>query len=104
MTARSKSIGDGIDRVIHEPARLRIVALLYVVESADFVFVMDQTGLTWGNLSAHMTRLEQAGYIEVQKTFKDRRPNTSLRLTPAGREAFQEYRREIRAVLDELPE
>ena len=104
MSARSAAPGDGIDRVIHEPARLRIVALLFVVESADFVFVMDQTGLTWGNLSAHMTRLERAGYIEVDKTFKDRRPNTSLRLTPTGREAFQEYRRQMRQMLEDLPE
>ena len=93
-----------IDRVIHEPGRLMLMALLYVVESADFTFIMSQTGLTWGNLSAHMSRLEQAGYIEVAKAFKGRRPNTMLRLTDAGRAAFQKYRREMKQVLDDLPE
>lgn len=93
-----------IDRLVHEPARLMLMALLYVVESADFIFLMNQTGLTWGNLSAHMTKLEEAGYIEVEKTFKGRRPNTMLRLTDAGREAFRGYRQKMKQVLDELPE
>jgi len=93
-----------IDRLIHEPARLSLVALLYVIESADFTFLMNQTGLTWGNLSAHMSKLEEAGYIEVEKTFKGKRPNTLLRLTSKGREAFQAYRQKMRQVLDELPE
>ncbi len=89
-----------IDRVVHEPARLAVIALLYVVESADFIFVMNQTGLSWGNLSAHLSKLEEAGYIEVEKSFKGRRPNTNLRLTAAGRSAFQEYRRDLKQVLD----
>jgi DNA-binding MarR family transcriptional regulator len=93
-----------IDRLVHEPARLMILAVLYVVESADFVFLMNQTSLTWGNLSAHMSKLEQAGYIEVQKSFIERRPNTMLRLTDAGRQAFQDYRRKMKQVLDGLPE
>ncbi len=93
-----------IDRLIHEPARLSLVALLYVIESADFTFLMNQTGLTWGNLSAHMSKLEEAGYIEVEKTFKGKRPNTLLRLTVKGREAFQGYRQKMKQVLDELPE
>ncbi len=93
-----------IDRLIHEPGRLMLMALLYVVQSADFTFLMSQTGLTWGNLSAHMTRLEEAGYIQVEKSFKGRRPNTMLSLTPLGREAFKTYRRNMKQVLDELPE
>ncbi len=93
-----------IDRIVHEPARLAIMALLYVVDSADFTFLMNQTGLSWGNLSAHMTRLEEAGYIEVEKSFKGRRPNTTLRLTPAGRAAFREYRQKLKQMLDELPD
>ncbi len=93
-----------IDRLIHEPGRLMLMALLYVVQSADFTFLMSQTGLTWGNLSAHMTRLEEAGYIEVEKSFKGRRPNTMLRLTPKGREAFNGYRRSMKQILDDLPE
>jgi DNA-binding MarR family transcriptional regulator len=93
-----------IDRLVHEPARLAVMALLYVVESADFTFVMNQTGLSWGNLSAHLSKLEEAGYLEVEKSFKGRRPNTSLRLTAAGRTALQEYRRRLKQVLDDLPE
>jgi DNA-binding MarR family transcriptional regulator len=93
-----------INRLVHEPARLAILALLYVVESADFTFLMNQTGLSWGNLSAHMSKLEEAGYLEVEKSFKGKRPNTNLRLTEAGRGAFQEYRQSLRQVLDGLPD
>jgi DNA-binding MarR family transcriptional regulator len=93
-----------VDRVIHEPARLTIVALLYVLESADFTFLMNQTGMTWGNLSSHMTRLEEAGYLEVEKSFKGRRPNTMLKLTRKGRQAFQTYRRQMTQFFDDVPE
>ena len=93
-----------IDRLIHEPGRLMLMALLFVIQSADFTFLMDQTGLTWGNLSAHMTKLEEAGYIEVEKSFKGRRPNTMLSLTPIGREAFKTYRRNMKQILDDLPD
>ena len=93
-----------IDRLIHEPARLSVMALLYVVDSADFIFLMNQTGLTWGNLSAHLSKLEEAGYIEVEKSFKGKRPNTELRLTAAGRLAFQAYRSRLQQLLDELPD
>jgi DNA-binding MarR family transcriptional regulator len=93
-----------IDRVIHEPARLMIMAYLYVVDSADFTFLMRQTGLTWGNLSSHMSKLEEAGYIEVEKDFVERKPHTMLRLTEKGREAFREYRQRMERVLGELPD
>ena len=93
-----------IDRLVHEPARLAIMALLYVVDSADFTFMVNQTGLSWGNLSAHMSKLEEAGYLDVEKSFKGRRPNTNLRLTTAGRNALDEYRRCLKQVLDDLPE
>lgn len=93
-----------IDRLLHEPARLAIVALLYVLESADFTFVMNQTGLTWGNLSAHLSKLEEAGYIDVEKSFKGKRPNTNLRLNTSGRQAFLGYRRCLKQLLDQLPE
>jgi len=92
-----------LDRLVHEPARLAILALLYVVESADFTFLMNQTGLTWGNLSTHMSKLEEAGYLEVEKSFKGRRPNTTLRLTLQGRKAFQEYARKMKQFLGDLP-
>ena len=92
-----------IDRLIHEPARLLVMAVLYVVESADFTFLMRQTGLTWGNLSSHMSKLEEAGYIGVDKGFKGKRPNTMLRLTDAGREAFHAYRQTMKGLLGEFP-
>jgi len=88
-----------IDRLIHEPARLMIMAYLYVVESADFLFLMHQTGLTHGNLSSHMSKLESAEYIEVVKEFVDKKPHTMLRLTYTGRGAFQEYRERMMEVL-----
>lgn len=93
-----------IDRVIHEPARLMILAVLYVVESADFVFLLNHTGLTRGNLSSHMSKLEAAGYVEVKKEFVDRIPRTLLRLTDQGRAAFQAYRQKMIQVLDDLPD
>ena len=94
---------DGIDRMIHEPARLMIMAHLYVVESADFLFLMRQTGLTFGNLSSHMAKLEGAGYIEVVKDFIERKPHTMLRMTPRGRAAFEEYRRGMDRLFKGLP-
>jgi DNA-binding MarR family transcriptional regulator len=93
-----------IDRLVHEPARLMILALLYVVESGDFTFLMRQTGLTWGNLSSHMSKLEAAGYIEVEKEFKGKKPNTMLHLTDEGRAAFRAYRQSMKLVLDDLPD
>jgi len=93
-----------IDKLIHEPARLLIMAHLYVVESADFTYMMRQTNLTWGNLSSHMSKLEDADYIEVIKEFKGKRPNTMLKLTGRGRSAFKRYRQQILGVLEDLPE
>jgi len=92
-----------LDRLVHEPARLAVMALLYVVESADFTFLMNQTGLSWGNLSAHLSKLEEAGYLSVEKSFKGRRPNTNLKLTEQGREALREYARKMRQVFQDLP-
>ena len=91
-----------IDRLVHEPARLAVMALLYVVESADFIFLMNQTGLTWGNLSAHISKLEEAGYLEVAKTFKGKRPNTNLSLTPPGRDAFRNYAQKMKRVFQDF--
>jgi DNA-binding transcriptional ArsR family regulator len=85
-----------VDRVIHEPARLLIVALLSAVREADFVFLQHQTGLTKGNLSAHLSRLEQAGYLRIDKGFRGKIPQTVCSLTPAGRAAFKTYRSQMR--------
>ena len=94
----------GIDRIIHEPARLMILALLYVVESGDFTFLMRQTGLTWGNLSSHLSKLEAAGYVEIEKEFVGKKPHTMLHLTDEGRAAFRDYRQRMQQMLDNLPE
>jgi DNA-binding MarR family transcriptional regulator len=92
-----------LDRLVHEPARLMILAYLFVTDSADFVFLARQTGLTLGNLSSHVSKLEEAGYVEVQKSFRGKRPNTQLRLTGPGRKAFAEYRERIERALRDLP-
>jgi DNA-binding transcriptional ArsR family regulator len=93
-----------LDKTIHEPARLIIMAHLYVVESADFLFLQRQTQMTPGNLSAHLSKLEDAGYVEIKKEFIERKPHTALALTKKGRDAFRQYRRDIKQVADELPE
>jgi DNA-binding MarR family transcriptional regulator len=85
-----------LDRVIHEPARLTLTALLYGAEEADFLFLLAESGLTRGNLASHMAKLEEAGYVEVEKSFVGRIPRTVYRLTPAGREAFRRYRQGLR--------
>ena len=91
---------DGLNRLIHEPARLSIVATLAVVECADFTFLATRTGLTDGNLSSHLSKLEDAEYVGVEKTFEDRRPRTIYTLTGAGRQAFDKYRADLERVLN----
>ncbi len=92
-----------IDKLIHEPARLMIVAHLYVVESADFLFLMRQTNLTFGNLSAHLSKLEKADYVKIKKEFIGKKPHTMLELTKKGRAAFKEYRKKMKQVFEDLP-
>jgi DNA-binding MarR family transcriptional regulator len=94
----------GIDRLIHEPARFMIMAHLAVVQNADFLFLQRQTGLTWGNLSSHLSKLEAAGYVTVEKGFVGKKPHTMLSLTARGREAFQNYRESMKQALDKFPE
>jgi DNA-binding MarR family transcriptional regulator len=93
-----------IDQIIHAPARLMVLTYLYVVESADYVFLMRMTGLTWGNLATHLGKLEEAGYIEMQKEFKGKKPHTTIHLTERGRTAFHEYKKSMQQVLDDLPD
>lgn len=88
-----------LDRTIHEPARLTIVAILSVLEKADFLYLLRETGLTKGNLNSHMTRLEQAGYIHVEKTYCGKIPRTYYTLSDAGRGVFEEYRKSMRGAL-----
>ena len=80
-----------IDRCIHEPARLLLLIYLYSVEKADFTFLKKQTGMTQGNLSSHLTKLESAGYIYSEKLFKNKRPMTLIRISDHGKKAFASY-------------
>jgi DNA-binding HxlR family transcriptional regulator len=92
----------GIDTDIHEPARLNIMTQLYVIESADFLFLMRQTGLTFGNLSSHLSKLEAAGYVIVKKEFLGKKPHTMLRLTEKGRVAFRRYVQSMKQLFSDL--
>jgi len=88
-----------IDRLIHEPARYSIMALLYVVERAEFLFIQNQIHLTPGNLSTHIAKLEAARYLLVQKEFHGKKPRTFLKLTRFGRKAFESYRSVMKQLL-----
>jgi DNA-binding MarR family transcriptional regulator len=88
-----------LDRVIHEPARLLIVALLAGVKEADFLWVQRESALTKGNLSSHLGKLEESGYVQVEKTYRGRIPLTILRLTREGRAAFDAYKRNMSGLL-----
>ena len=89
-----------LDRLIHEPARLLIVTILASVASADFLFLQRETGLTKGNLSAHLSKLEEAGYVKIEKTFKGKLPLTVCKLTAAGKKALSQYREQLRNFMD----
>lgn len=91
-----------VDRLLHEPSRTIIVAILYAVESADFLYLSREAGLTRGNLSAHLSKLEEAGYVEIEKTYKGKIPLTLCRLTEAGRKAFEDYRRQIKSFIEKV--
>lgn len=93
-----------LDRTIHSPARLLILAYLAAVDSADFIFLMNQVGLTRGNLSSHLSKLEEVGYISVTKEFVERVPRTLIQLTDKGREAINHYREQMRTIINELLE
>lgn len=93
-----RSLGE-VDRIIHEPARLMLMMYLYNVESADLTFLVNATGLTWGNLSSHLSKLESAGYVEIEKGYIGKRPNTIASLTDQGRSALDQYRRRMKDAL-----
>ncbi len=88
-----------LNRVIHEPARLLITAVLHTVESADFLYLLHATELTKGNLSSHLMRLEKAEYVTIEKVFEGKTPRTICRLTDAGHEAFESYREQMKAAI-----
>jgi DNA-binding HxlR family transcriptional regulator len=93
----------GVDRVLHEPARLLLAALLYPVEDADFLFLLRESCLSKGNLSSHLSKLEEAGYVVVTKGYQGKVPHTDYRLTDEGRTAFRTYRDRMRQALRKLP-
>lgn len=91
---------DEIDAVIHERARLAIVSALAVAPELSFNELKAMLSLTDGNLSAHSRTLDEAGYIVIEKTFRGRRPHTTMRLSPKGRKAFQRYVETLRQIID----
>ena len=87
-----------LSRLVHEPARLAILVALSACRKADFLFLLNVTGLTKGNLSSHLSKLEQGGLIEVEKAYEGRQPVTYARLTPEGREALKAHWKRLDAL------
>ncbi len=91
-----------LDNIIHQPARLRIMASLVALdpgEQVDFVYLRKILNLTDGNLGAHLARLEDAGYVKIQKTFIARKPRTFINATGKGRDAFEEHITALEAII-----
>jgi DNA-binding MarR family transcriptional regulator len=91
----------GVDRLIHEPSRSVILAVLSAVDSADFLYLLRETGLTKGNLTVHLSKLEAAGYITIEKTYRGKLPLTLCHMTDKGRMAFKDYRHQLRNFLND---
>jgi DNA-binding transcriptional ArsR family regulator len=103
MSADLRSLSD-VDRLIHEPSRSVILAILAAVESADFIYLQRETGLTRGNLSVHLSKLEEAGYVSIEKTYRGKIPLTLCRLTKTGRVAFDQYRQQLQKFVENTKE
>lgn len=88
-----------LDRLIHEPARLAILTVLSSVDWAEFSFLEDLCALSKGNLSSHLSKLEAAGLLEIEKSFRGKRPLTRVRLTDNGQQALQQYRTQLAKLL-----
>ena len=99
---KNTTVTTTVDRLIHEPARLAILTNLFVVESANATYLLQQTGLTWGNLGSHLIKLEEAGYVDVVKGYRGRKPETTVSLTAPGRRALLEYRTQLMSALAPL--
>ena len=89
-----------LDPLLHSELRLAVMSLLVSAEAAEFPFIKEQTGATAGNLSVQLDKLATAGYIEVEKTFKGKRPCTLCRITPEGLKAFEDYVETLREYLN----
>ncbi len=90
----------GVDRLVHEPSRSVILAILSAVNGADFLYLQRETGLTKGNLTIHLSKLHKAGYIQIEKTYRGSTPLTLCKITKQGRAAFENYRKELKQFLD----
>jgi len=91
-----------LDAIIHQPARLRLMAALEALkpdESVEFTFLRNLLNLTDGNLGAHLRKLEEAKYVRLEKTFVERKPRTYIALTPRGRQAFREHVQALQDIL-----
>lgn len=88
-----------IDKIIHVPSRLIILSYLYVVKNADLIFFKRKTNLSWGNLSTHASKLEEAGYVKITKLFREKKPVTILEITDGGIDAFEKYKRMMQSFL-----
>lgn len=97
MTPQAQEIAQ-LDRLIHEPARLTIMLILDGVSEADFLYLQREGGFTQGNLSGHLAKLEDAGYVEIEKKFKGKVPLTVCRLTSHGKTAYTRYSERMRAL------
>jgi DNA-binding MarR family transcriptional regulator len=89
-----------LDPLLHAELRLAVMSLLISTDEAEFPYIKEQTGATSGNLSVQIDKLSAAGYIEVEKTFKGKKPCTICRITPKGMEAFEEYVEALKSYLD----
>ncbi|NQU86643.1 MAG: transcriptional regulator [Mariniphaga sp.] len=88
-----------LDKTIHEPVRIAILTLLSVIEKADFLYLKNNTGITQGNLSSHLSKLEAAEFVEIEKTFKGKRPLTLIKITTLGKENFENYLRTMKVYI-----
>ncbi len=99
MNNNTQSLID-VDRIIHEPSRSVILAILAAVKSADFLYLQRETGLTKGNLTIHLSKLEKAGYITIEKTYRGKTPLTLCHITECGHDAFENYRKQLKQFLE----
>lgn len=93
---------DEIDPIIHSPTRLKILVVLAEVVKADFTFLALTTGLTRGNLSANLRKLEEVGYVMIEKCFVDRVPQTMIQLTDLGKKSIKSYQADMQTIMDAL--
>jgi DNA-binding MarR family transcriptional regulator len=90
-----------VDRLVHEPSRSIILAILAATPGADFLYLQRETGLTKGNLTIHLSKLEKAGYIHIKKTYRGKVPLTLCSITNEGRETFVSYRAQLKQFIED---